>query len=382
MSYSRRQLEAFGEPLGESVTRVKPGGNGRIYGGGGGGPTSSTVTQTNIPEYAKPYVESMLGAALQESFSTKRVGEGEDATYQITGVKPFRPYSLDPREYVAGFSPLQQAAFLGAGQLQVPGQIGLASDITAAGAAESARVGGYGLAGATQGFGAGQEYFGQVTDPSRVSALMSPYTENVTQPLIDAARRQADITRQQRQAQLVKAGGYGGARQAIEEAEAQKALNSQIQNIQAQAQQQAYDRAMQQQQFGAELGLRGLGAGYQGLGVGLSGLGQAGQMAGQLGQLGMQQQQAATGILGLQQQFGAMQQAQEQQQINQAIQNYATAQTYPQQQLSFLNAMIRGMATPTTTTQTYQAAPSITSQLAGLGTAGIAGLGLYNAMNK
>lgn len=382
MSYSRRQLEAFGEPLGESVTQVKPGGNGRIYGGGGGGPSSSTVTQTNIPEYARPYVESMLGAALQESFSTKRVGEGEDATYEITGVKPFRPYSLDPREYVAPFSPLQQAAFLGAQQLQVPGQIGLASDITAAGAASSADVGQRGLLGSMQGFGAGQDYFGQVTDPSRIGALMSPYTENVTQPLIDAARRQADITRQQRQAQFTRAGGFGGSRQAIEEAEAQKALNAQIQNIQSQAQQQAYDRALAQQQFGAELGLRGLGAGYQGLGIGLQGLQQSGALAGQLGQLGMQQQQAATGILGLQQQFGAMQQAQEQQNINQAIQNYATAQMYPQQQLGFLNAMIRGMATPTTTTQTYQAAPSITSQLAGLGTAGIAGLGLYNAMNK
>jgi hypothetical protein len=47
MNYSRRQLEAFGEPLGESVTRLKPGG--RIYGGGGGGgPTTSTTYTSNI----------------------------------------------------------------------------------------------------------------------------------------------------------------------------------------------------------------------------------------------------------------------------------------------------------------------------------------------
>ena len=32
--YSRRQLEALGEPLGEDATRVKPGGHGRIYGMG------------------------------------------------------------------------------------------------------------------------------------------------------------------------------------------------------------------------------------------------------------------------------------------------------------------------------------------------------------
>lgn len=412
MNYSRRQLEAFGEPLGESVTRTKPGGNGRIY-GGGGGPTSSTVTQTNIPEYARPYVESMLGAALQESFATKTTGTGEDQQIQITGVKPFRPYSLDPREYVAGFSPLQQAAFLGAQQLQVPGQIGMGSDITAASAASSANLGqralGYGqqaadigavgLLGAAQGLGAGKDYISAATSPAQIekfTGLSSPYQQAVIDKQIQAARDQAEITRQQRQAQFARAGGYGGARQAIEESQARKSLESQIQGIQAQGLQKAYDQAVEQQKFGAELGLRGLGAGYQGLGtalqgqqqgmagvgMGLQALGQAGQLGGQLGQLGMQQQQAAQGILGLQQQYGAMQQAQEQQLINQAIQNYATAQTYPQQQLGFLNAMIRGMATPTTTTQTYQAAPSLTSQLAGLGTAGIAGLGLYNAMNK
>jgi len=33
MSYSRRQLEALGEPFGDSCTRTKAGG-GRIYGGG------------------------------------------------------------------------------------------------------------------------------------------------------------------------------------------------------------------------------------------------------------------------------------------------------------------------------------------------------------
>ena len=42
MSYSRRQLYAFGEPLGNSATRNKVGG-GRIYGGGGGGDIISDV---------------------------------------------------------------------------------------------------------------------------------------------------------------------------------------------------------------------------------------------------------------------------------------------------------------------------------------------------
>jgi hypothetical protein len=79
--------------------------------------------------------------------------------------------------------------------------------------------------------------------------------------------------------------------------------------------------------------------------------------------------------------MGAQQQAQQQGIINQGIQNYATAQQYPQQQLAFMNSMLRGMPLQTQTVQGYQAAPSNISKMAGLGTAGIAGLGLYNTMN-
>ena len=80
--------------------------------------------------------------------------------------------------------------------------------------------------------------------------------------------------------------------------------------------------------------------------------------------------------------MGAQQQAQEQQKINQQIQDYAVAQQYPQQQLSFMNAMLRGLPMQAGTTQMYQAPPSAISQIGGLGTAGIAGLGLYNTMNR
>jgi len=39
-------------------------------GKGGGAPTqtSSTVQNTNVPEYARPYVENMLGATQQQLF--------------------------------------------------------------------------------------------------------------------------------------------------------------------------------------------------------------------------------------------------------------------------------------------------------------------------
>jgi hypothetical protein len=43
---------------------------------------------------------------------------------------------------------------------------------------------------------------------------------------------------------------------------------------------------------------------------------------------------------------------------------------------------LRGLPMQATTAQSYQAAPSTLSQIAGLGTTGIAGLGLYNTMKR
>ena len=106
MSYSRRELYAMGEPLGESVTR-KEGGRIIYGGGGGGGPTSTTVNQSNIPEYLRPQVETVLGGAMKELFQTKEIPGvgGAPSTFEITGTKPFTPYSADPRSYVAGLAP-------------------------------------------------------------------------------------------------------------------------------------------------------------------------------------------------------------------------------------------------------------------------------------
>ena len=109
----------------------------------------------------------------------------------------------------------------------------------------------------------------------------------------------------------------------------------------------------QSRQFGAGLGLQGAQAGLQGAGT-LAGIGQQ--------QLGAQQ-----GILGLQAQTGAQQQAQQQNIINQMVQNYANQIQYPQQQLSFMNSLLRGLPLSQANQTSYQAPPSFTSQLMGLG---------------
>lgn len=171
------------------------------------------------------------------------------------------------------------------------------------------------------------------------------------------------------------------------------------QDLQAQlANQQAYQAAQQareqSRQFGAgqamtaaqqraQYGLAGQQAAEQsrqfGAGLGLQGLGTALTGAGQLAGIGGQQLGALQSIYGTQQQAGGMQQQQQQQIINQMLQNYATTKQYPQQQLAFMNAMLRGLPLQTMTTQGYQAAPSAASQLAGLG---LAGAGMYGMVNR
>ena len=328
--------------------------------GGGGGPTSSTVTNTNIPDYARPYVETMLGSTLQQMFqvptdpATGKPIPNEQGTYDILGPQPYRPYSQNPEDYVAGFSPMQQAAQASAEQLQTPGQIGAGSDI--------AYMAGQGA------LGAGQQYSQGVRNPYEMASYMNPYMQNVVGVQQQEAMRQADIAGTKRGAGFAQAGAFGGSRQAIENAEANRNLQTQLGNIQATGLSNAYDQAIKNQQFGANLGMQGYG--------------QAVGAASQLGSLGQQQQQSQQGIINLQSNLGGQQQQQAQNTINQAISNYATGQQYPQQQLAFLNAQLRGLPMQATTTSSYQAPPSFVSQAAGLGTAGIAGLGLYNAMNK
>ena len=431
--------------------------------GGGGGPTQTTAYNTNIPEYARPYVENMLQSAQSQVYND-----------DMTSFRGYNPYSSDVNNYFAGFSPLQQSAQESAYYMQTPGQYGFASGL--AGAAGTQALGaqdqsgylgsealGYGQAGsmygglgaqqamntaqqtgmqagiygglgvgyggrgaqaAEQGFGAGAQFAQQATDPAATRAYMSPYMQNVVDYQKTQAARDFQIAQQARQAGAVSKGAFGGSRQAIENAEAQRNLMSQLQGIEGVGAQKAFEDAQRQQQFGANLGIQGLQAGYGGLGLGiqgaqtglqgvgqqlgagqlglqgtaqgiqgaqtglqgvgqavgagqygLAGLGAATQAAGTLGQLGTQQFGTEKDIINLQSTMGAQQQALEQSKINQAIQDYAIQQQYPMMQLGFLSNMLRGLPMQSQTTQLYQAQPTALQQGVGLLGAGASLLG-------
>lgn len=334
-------------------------GGGGKGGGGGGGPqqVTSTTTQSNIPEYARPYVENMLQSAQAQIY-----------TPDMTAFRPYEPYSTNPSNYFAPFSPLQQSAQEGAWNLQTPEQIGAGSDLAALGGAGS-----FGAAG--QMANAGQNYQNQATSmygPGSVGAYMNPYIAQSLAPQLQQLNQQFGIKGAQEQAAATQAGAFGGSRNAL-----MQGLNQQNQQLAAQqAIAQGYDKAFQQaqqaQQFGANLGLQGLQGATQGYGQAIN----AGQA---LGQLGGQQLAAQQGILNTQGTMGAQQQSLQQNIINQAIQDYATAQQYPYMQLGMLNSMLRGLPMQNMSTQQYQATPSYLTQ--GLGAVGTLA-GAYKAFGQ
>ena len=90
---------------------------------------------------------------------------------------------------------------------------------------------------------------------TEANKYMNPYLTAALQPQIDEARRQSQITQQQNAAKMTQAGAFGGSRQAILDAETQRALGANLANITGTGYNTAYDKAMAQ--FNAEQG-RGL----------------------------------------------------------------------------------------------------------------------------
>jgi hypothetical protein len=360
-------------------------GGGGSSGGGGGGQAAQQNQYSNISPWAQPYVSSILGAAQSQVFQTRPTAAvpGTPATYdeygnvtnpgtpgtpagsEITGINPYTAYGMNgagqsaaaqeaARSSVAGFTPLQQQAFQGAGNLQTPEQFGAAT--------------GSALQGVGQALNAGQRYEQMATNPYATAAYMNPYLQASLQPQLNLLAQQGGIQGAQQQSAATQAGAFGGSRSALQNALVQQNnLLAQQQAI-GQGYNQAFNAAQQAQQYGAGLGLQGAQAGITG-GTALANIG-AGQLA------------AQQGILGLQNQYGTQQQQQQQNIINQAMQNYATAQQYPMTQLQQLSALGAPYVTKDVTTTQQAAGPSPLANLAGVGTAGIAGLGLYNAMNK
>ena len=325
-------------------------------GGAPSAPSSQRVEQTSIPSYAQPYVENMLG---------------QTAALTDINQNPYQQYS---GQRLAGFTPMQTQAFSRISDQQVAPQIGQATQQAQGLAPAALGYGAQGLGIGQMGVGAGEAYRRAATTPSDIQAYMSPYMQNVVDYQKQQAIRDFQKEAPRMQAQAVGQGAFGGNRLALQQSEANRALQNQLAGIQATGTQDAFKQAQQAQQFGSELGLRGLGVGLQGVSAGLQGVSGAAQGAGLLGNLGQTQFGQETSITDAQLRAGALQQALQQQALDVGYQDFLKERNYPYQQLAFQSDMFRGLPLSQSAAQVYTAPPSMASQIGGLG---MTGLGIY-----
>ncbi len=309
-------------------------------------------TQTTIPDYARPYVEDLLGMA-----------QG----YTDPNARPYMQYQ---GERQAQFSPLQRMSYENAALMQTAPQL---QDATA-------MAGLAGLGGLNTSY-TYNPYTAQKFTGENVQQYMSPYMDTVVARQQQDAQRQADIARQTQNAQAARSGAFGGSGNLIANNQLNATLARQKGDIQAKGLQDAYTQAMNQfntaqnqnlagAQLNAQQGQFGAGLGLQGLQTALSG-------ASALGNLGNTQYQQNMGINSVQNQYGLQQQTQEQNILNNQYQDYLNYQNYPYKQMGFMSDILRGLPLTQQASTVYQTPPSAVSQAVGLGTAALGASRLF-----
>jgi len=313
-------------------------------------PTQVTQTQYGFAPEIAPYAQDMLGQA---------------AALTDTSQNPYMQYQ---GERVAQFSPLQQQSYQNAALMQGSPQLQDAN----------AMAGQAGLGAINTGYSYNPYQAQSFTSPGTAQAYMNPYMQQVADIQKREAARNSGIQGTQQQAQAAQAGAFGGGRDAIMRAERERNLGMQMNDIQAQASNQAYQQGMgqfnaeqQATQNAAQLNAQ---QGQFGAGLGLQALQTANTAAQNLGNLGNLQYQQNMGINQLQNQYGGQQQAQVQQDLTNKYNDYLNFQNYPYKQLGFMSDIIRGAPLTQTGSSVYTAPPSNAQNIAslGLGAAGIA----------
>jgi hypothetical protein len=185
------------------------------YKGGGqqAPPAQSSVTQTSeFPTELKPFIKDILGEGQAEFVREKEEG-----------------FQAFPGPQLAQFTPEQQAAFA-TGREQFTGLAG-----TPLGQASTY----YQPALAATALGTSE------IGTADIQRRMDPFLQNVVDIAKREARRDEEAAVQQRAAQAVGAGSFGGSRQAIVEAEAERNLGERLGDIQARGLSASFQQAQQ-----------------------------------------------------------------------------------------------------------------------------------------
>jgi hypothetical protein len=295
---------------------------------GGGSPPSqpsnTTQSQTSeFPDELKPYITDVLSKS--QAIQEKREADG---------------YKAYEGPQIAEFTPEQEQAFTG-----IQGMVGQGQkyfDPSAQLAASSARA---------------------VTD-EEISGYMSPYMQQVVDIQKREAERQGDVSQQKLASQAVGSGGFGGSRTAILEAEQSRNMQTQLGDIQARGTAAAYEDAQARLAAQRQRELQG---------------------STQFMNLGTTAPQQQLKELTAVEAVGAQKQAQAQQALNIAKNEFEQEQTFDERTLQQYQSVIRGfpLAPSTyTNTQTVNPAPSYLQQFAGLGGLGLGVAGAFGGFGR
>jgi len=293
----------------------------------------------------------------------------------LTGEGSQMPFSA---QQLAALSPAQQQAISSA-----MGGIGAYSPYMQRGAeALGQGIGAVGAGLGTIGSAIGQA--GQASyDPTSYQQFMDPYTEDVIATTQADIGRQGQVQQNQLSGNAISAGAFGGSRQGVAQGEIarnvmdqQARTGSQLRSqgfAQAQsAAQQAAQQQLKQAQLTGQLGQTtgALGQSIGALGMQTAGLGQLGQ------QMGTQDINTLLGI-------GGLEQGQLQKSLDIARANSLAEQALPYQQIGFMSDIFRGVPSlQQTYSQRTAPGPSKSSQMLGLGIAGLGAVGQAGGFSK
>lgn len=318
------------------------------------------ATDTMIQEQRQaPFIEKrseqLLASVFGDPNAVKQPGESDSAfqyrKFGLSGVQ-----NPVPGQQLAGFTAPQTAAF----NLAQSGVGGYADELAKAGAYTD--MGGITSQFAGTSLAGGMDKF----DPSKmVDPYMNQYNDFVTAEI----QRQGDMAKNKLAGQATKAGVFGGSRYGVQEAELDKGIASQI-GMQSQ---KNFENALKAAMSGFESGERRDLMGGQQLANLAKTQGQLGALQGGLGQLEQSLLgQDVKGLLGI----GGMQQQMGQAGLDIARKNQIEAQQEPFKRVQFASDILRGVPS-SGTTYTQQPATNPLLQYAGLGIAGLSGLGAF-----
>ena len=363
--------------------------------------TTQTITSALPAAFETFYTQPDTGLIAQ---AQKLYGAATPAAFASKYVEPLQAAGLYGAGRVAGLSPEQQTIGTQLKAMQTPTQFGAGTAAAQTGAAGLAGLLGQQAQAITPDelnmyqMGPANQFTGQA-----VQQYMSPYMQNVVDVQKAQAIRDAQKTQLMQNLGAARTGTYGGARQLLAGTERERALGTQLGEIQAKGSQSAYDAAQRafesqraadlqtaQQNLQAALGVQQLGAGQsleaqranqaaalqaaqqrQQAALGLGTLGS------QLGQLGVAQQAADIDRLKTLGAYGDLTRGIQQQQLDARYADLMRGIQFPEQQLESLSGFLRGIPMTDQVQTTATPPPSFASQLAGLG---LSGLSLYNLL--